>query len=132
MTWPLTLLHLSDLHFGPHGRFAGEDMKALAERFHQAIEQAREELGWKEAVGLCIVTGDVAEAARPGEYDEARTFFEALIGRLGLARPRVIFAPGNHDVSWHATRRIELDTNYVFNARDLKRELEAFEAMKLA
>jgi hypothetical protein len=84
-------------------------MKALAERFHRAIEQAREELGWKESVGLCIVTGDVAEAARPGEYEEARTFFEALIGRLGLARPRVIFAPGNHDVSWHVTQRIELD-----------------------
>lgn len=109
MTWPLTILHLSDLHFGPHGRFAGEDTKALADRFHQAIEQARKEMGWSEPVGLCIVTGDIAEAARPREYEEAREFFEALVGRLGLARPRVIFVPGNHDVSWHITQRIELD-----------------------
>lgn len=124
MIWPLTILHLSDLHFGPHGRFAGEDKNALAGRFHQAIEQAREELGWKEPVGLCIVTGDVAEAARPGEYEEARTFLEALIGRLGLARPRVIFAPGNHDISWHVTRRIELDRDEQgFSQAELERRI---------
>jgi DNA repair exonuclease SbcCD nuclease subunit len=56
MTWPLSILHLSDLHFGAHGRFHGEDKQALAERFHQAVEQAQQELGWKEQVGLCVVT----------------------------------------------------------------------------
>jgi 3',5'-cyclic AMP phosphodiesterase CpdA len=125
MTWPLSILHLSDLHFGPHGRFHGEDRQALAERFHQAVEQARQELGWKEPVGLCIVTGDVAEEARPREYEEAGEFFEALIGKLGLARPRVIFAPGNHDVSWHTTKRLEEDQKeWGFSDEELARRIQ--------
>jgi 3',5'-cyclic AMP phosphodiesterase CpdA len=109
MTWPLTLLHLSDLHFGPHGRFAGEDKKALAERFHQALEQAREDLGWKEPVGLCLITGDVAEAARPQEYKEALEFFTALADFLRLSRERLIFVPGNHDVSWDNTEQLKIE-----------------------
>ncbi len=58
------------------------------------------------------------------DEQEARTFFEALIGRLGLARPRVIFAPGNHDVSWHVTRRIELDRDEQgFSQTDFERRI---------
>ena len=104
MSRPLLILHLSDLHFGPHSRFAGEDMESLAQRFHQAIDDARRELDWKERVGLCIVTGDVAEAARKKEYQDALVFFEALVGNLGLERPRFVFAPGNHDVSCRKSR----------------------------
>ncbi|NNC14834.1 NACHT domain-containing protein [Corallococcus exiguus] len=109
MTWPLTILQLSDLHFGPHGRFAGEDKRKLAERLYQDIQEARHELGWQEEVGLCIVTGDIAEAARPGEYEEAYEFFDALVGQLGLKRGHVIFVPGNHDVSWDNTEQLKIE-----------------------
>jgi hypothetical protein len=125
MSWPLLTLHLSDLHFGPHGRFEGEHLEALARRFHQAIEEARQELGWKERVGLCIVTGDIAEAARQKEYKEALAFFEALVGCLGLERSRVIFVPGNHDVSWTLTKKLELDQEEEgFDDAELERRIQ--------
>jgi DNA repair exonuclease SbcCD nuclease subunit len=41
MSSPLLILHLSDLHFGLHSRFAGEKLKELAARLHKAIEDAR-------------------------------------------------------------------------------------------
>lgn len=47
-----------------------------------------------------LVTGDIAEAARPGEYDSALIFFGALVGRPGMLRSAVVFVSGNHDVSW--------------------------------
>jgi hypothetical protein len=105
------ILHLSDLHFGPHGRFVGQDLKALAKRFHQAVEQARSELGWEESVTLCIVTGDIAEASRLGEYQQALTFFRALADAFGLLPERVVFVAGNHDVSWELTQSVLLEQN---------------------
>jgi 3',5'-cyclic AMP phosphodiesterase CpdA len=109
MNKPLLILHLSDLHFGPHGRFLGQDMEVLAKRFHQAVEQARDDLKWREQLSLCIVTGDVAEASKPGEYAQAFTFFKALVAELGLSPERVVFVAGNHDVSWNATKGVVLE-----------------------
>ncbi|HEX2687178.1 MAG TPA: metallophosphoesterase, partial [Kofleriaceae bacterium] len=106
---PFILLQLSDLHFGPHSRFAGIDMAGLAGRCAGAVHDAREALGWQEEVGLVLVTGDVAEAARPGEYDSALAFFGALVARLGVPRSAVVFVPGNHDVSWTRCQAVEGD-----------------------
>lgn len=40
MSVSFTLLHLSDLHFGPHCRFRGQEMKRLAEAVAQAVRDA--------------------------------------------------------------------------------------------
>jgi 3',5'-cyclic AMP phosphodiesterase CpdA len=61
---PFALLQLSDLHFGPNSRFAGVDMDGLAGRCADAVRDARGQLRWGEDVGLVLVTGDIAEAAR--------------------------------------------------------------------
>jgi len=77
---PLLLLQLSDLHFGPHSRFAEYNpdyLDRLAAQCHQALDE-RGDLGWREAVCLVIVTGDIAEAAYPPEYATATPFFRAL------------------------------------------------------
>ncbi len=97
MPAPFSILHLSDLHIGPHCRFAGLDMTKLAERFASSIADA---LAPGERIGLVIVTGDIAEAGLPRHYAEARAFFDGLVGVLGLPRSRFLFVPGNHDVSW--------------------------------
>lgn len=34
---PILLLHLSDLHFGPHSRFLGESPERLGQSFHRAL-----------------------------------------------------------------------------------------------
>lgn len=49
---PLVLLQLSDLHFGSHSRFAGSDLERLATQCREALDEARSDLGWREAVGL--------------------------------------------------------------------------------
>jgi 3',5'-cyclic AMP phosphodiesterase CpdA len=109
MSVPFTLLHLSDLHFGPHCRFRGQDMKRLAEAVSQAVRSACEMHDLGERVDLVVVTGDVAEAARPPEYREAAAFFGALGGALGLEPARFVFVPGNHDVSWTRCQRVHGD-----------------------
>lgn len=106
---PFILLQLSDLHFGEHSRFHGQDLPRLAKACATAIDSARKDLGWQEPVGLLLVTGDLAEAARPKEYRAALEFFSALVGHLSLERSRVVFVPGNHDVSWTACRKVEDD-----------------------
>jgi hypothetical protein len=104
---PLVLLQLSDLHFGPHSRFAGGDLERLAAQCRQALDEARGDLGWGEAIGLVIVTGDIAEAARPPEYADAAMFFLALTRQLALSPHRFVFVPGNHDISWTKCSMVE-------------------------
>src|SRR3979409_2527589 len=104
---PLVLLQLSDLHFGRHSRFDGCDLEHLAAPCHQALDEARADLGWRETIGLVLVTGDITEAARPPEYASAKTFFLALAQRLALPSQRFVFVPGNHDISWTKCREVE-------------------------
>jgi hypothetical protein len=99
MSQPLQILHLSDLSFGHHGRFAGEDLEALARRFQQIVEEALTGHFWERQVNLCIITGAIAEVAHPQEYQQALTFYGVLAGALGLERTRFIFTPGHHDDS---------------------------------
>src|SRR5512140_1713683 len=101
-------------------------MSGLADRCAAAIRDARDGLEWKEEVGLVLVTGDVAEAARPGEYESALGFFGALVDGLELPRSRVVFVPGNHDVSWTRCKEVEgqlLDG--LFAESDLRARLDA-------
>jgi 3',5'-cyclic AMP phosphodiesterase CpdA len=77
------LLHVSDLHCG--GLVAIEQVEAL----EKMIPDLR-----PDAV---IVSGDVSQRARHGEFQRARAFVRAA---AETAPVRVI--PGNHDVSWWA------------------------------
>ena len=65
----IQLLHLSDLHFGPHSRFrTGGDVREaerLGKAFHRALLEAEALEGRTD---LVVVTGDVAEAARKEEF----------------------------------------------------------------
>ena len=125
VSFPLLVLHLSDLHFGPHGRFAGQDGERLAARFAAAIDAAREEQGIRQGVGLVVVTGDIAEAARKNEYEAALAFFGHLDTHLRVPRDRFVFVPGNHDVSWAETRKVQIEQeDEGFDAAELERRLE--------
>ncbi|MBF0141690.1 MAG: metallophosphoesterase [Magnetococcales bacterium] len=103
---PLLILHLSDLHFGDGGRFAGEDPGEFGRRFADQVRAARGEAQtiWKVPsvpdTGLVIVTGDVANSATEEEYEQAHKFFSALADGLKIPHMRFVFVPGNHDVSW--------------------------------
>lgn len=78
------LLHLSDLHFGGHADLL--QIEAL-EEFMPSLEP--------DAV---VVSGDVTQRARHGEFQRGRAFI--------LAARRVaptLVVPGNHDVQWWAS-----------------------------
>lgn len=96
------ILHLSDLHFGPHSRFATLKPEALAERLAHALRDPEELSSEVRAapLGVVITTGDLVETATPREYALAQRFFSRLAEVLPLARERFVFAPGNHDVYW--------------------------------
>ncbi|HXO40463.1 MAG TPA: metallophosphoesterase, partial [Thermoanaerobaculia bacterium] len=106
---PILLLHLSDLHFGPHGRFLGEDPERLGKAFHRALAAAQKSLELDQKLDLVVVTGDVAEAGKPSEFEQGRRFLAALAGELGLLAERFVFVPGNHDVNWAYCKRAEAD-----------------------
>ena len=76
----LTLLHISDLHFGP------PYMPLVGEAVLRAAHQHGDELD------VIIASGDFTQRARREQFEEARKFLDRL--------PKVplIVTPGNHDV----------------------------------
>ena len=74
----MTLLHLSDLHFGkPH-------------RPEAAAAAAR--LATQAEADAVVISGDLTQRAKAAEFQAARLFLEGF-----LPRP-VVVVPGNHDV----------------------------------
>lgn len=76
-----TVLHVSDLHFGK---------PAVPEQI-DAIELLIEERGFD----VVVISGDLSQRARPGEFLRARAFI-----RDARRESRTIVVPGNHDVKW--------------------------------
>ena len=71
-----TLVHLSDLHFG---RVDAGVLEPLRSRIHELQPS------------LVVVSGDLTQRARPGQFREARAFLDSL------PTPQLV-VPGNHDV----------------------------------
>ena len=80
-----TLLHLSDIHFGP--------------KHLPAATAAVEALAGAARPDVVVVSGDLTQRARPAQFRAARAFVERLPAP-------VVFAPGNHDVPlWRVWER---------------------------
>jgi 3',5'-cyclic AMP phosphodiesterase CpdA len=71
------VLHVSDVHFGP---------KHLPE-----LSQAVVELAARERPEVVVVSGDLTQRAKPGQFRHARRWLETL-------PIPAVFVPGNHDV----------------------------------
>src|SRR6185295_4967135 len=106
---PILLLHLSDLHFGPHSRFQGEDPQGLADQFHRELRDAQKKLGLAQNIDLVMVTGDIAEAGWPEEFEGGKKFLGTLARQIDLPTERFAFVPGNHDVNWASCKRAEAE-----------------------
>ena len=74
-----TLVHLSDLHFGRIDEALIAPLTAQIERMKPDV---------------VVVSGDLTQRARIGEFREARRFLDTL------AAPKVV-VPGNHDIPLH-------------------------------
>lgn len=78
---PITLIHLSDLHFGGHA-----DLPQI-----EALDRLIPTLGATAAV----VSGDLSQRARHGEFQAAHLFLQRV-----RAHVPVLVIPGNHDIEW--------------------------------
>lgn len=74
----LSLMQISDLHFGPH----------FLPRVSEATQRAAHDL----RPDVMIISGDFTQRAKPSEFQDARKFLDAL-----PPVPTVV-TPGNHDV----------------------------------
>lgn len=81
MVGPVTLVHLSDLHFG--GPADLDQVEALEECIPGLAPDA------------IAVSGDLTQRARHGEFQRARALVRSL-----LSVAPVLVIPGNHDVEW--------------------------------
>ncbi len=81
MTDHVLIAHISDLHFGGHA-----DLAQI-----EALEEFVPTLGPAAAV----VSGDLSQRARHGEFQAAHAF----LNRLRPHMP-VLVVPGNHDIEW--------------------------------
>ncbi|RMH16388.1 MAG: hypothetical protein D6696_18175 [Acidobacteria bacterium] len=75
------LLHVSDLHFGPH------HLPPVAEGVRALVAERRPD--------LVVISGDLTQRAKPHQFRAARAFVDRLEGELGVA---TLTVPGNHDV----------------------------------
>ena len=94
---PLRFIHLSDIHFGQE---RGEDVYIHDDVREQVLEDARdlrERLPDGKIDGV-IVTGDLAFAGKPEEYEAAGSFLDRLTSYVGCPRTAVQVIPGNHDI----------------------------------
>jgi 3',5'-cyclic AMP phosphodiesterase CpdA len=81
---PLTIAHVSDLHFG-------RDVSLTQ------VEALEAQLPGLKPDAI-VLSGDVSQRARHGEFQMAR-FFRDRVGRIAP----VLTIPGNHDVQWWAS-----------------------------
>ncbi len=73
-----SILHISDLHFGPpYVQAVGESLLRIAHRLEPS---------------LIVCSGDLTQRAKPGEYQQAREYLDAL------PDVPIVLVPGNHDV----------------------------------
>jgi 3',5'-cyclic AMP phosphodiesterase CpdA len=76
-----TIVHCSDLHFGTHADLP--QVEAL-EQFVPSLE-----------ADAIVVSGDLTQRARHGEFQRARVF----VRHMREAAPTLVI-PGNHDIEW--------------------------------
>ena len=81
MTGVVAIAHLSDIHFGGYADLA--QIEAL-EAFLPTIEAS-----------AVVVSGDLSQRARHGEFQAAHAFLH----RLRATTPLLV-VPGNHDIEW--------------------------------
>jgi hypothetical protein len=93
----MTILHLSDLHFGWDGNDPNKiaDRKLCLDGLLSAI--ALLDPSWKPTI-ICI-SGDVGWKGIMGDYIEAKAWIERLLLSCKLDFEHIVVCPGNHDVN---------------------------------
>ncbi len=88
----VTWLHLSDIHFQQAQSY---DQHIV---FQPLIRDIRELCEHDSQPDFIVLTGDIAQASRPEEYEMAKQFLDEVLAATGLGKDRLCLVPGNHDV----------------------------------
>ena len=99
----LTLLHISDLHFGPP--------------YIEAVGEALLRFAGENASDIIVASGDFTQRAKPEQFAAARAFLDRL-----PAAPLVV-VPGNHDIPLYRVKE-RLFTPYALYQQYISPELE--------
>ena len=94
-TRKLTLLHLSDLHFGQGDAQVRFNQKIVVGQILSDVKKMVETLKPPDWI---VITGDIAFSAHKKEYAEARKWIAELLKVAGCDESRVLMVPENHDV----------------------------------
>jgi 3',5'-cyclic AMP phosphodiesterase CpdA/FixJ family two-component response regulator len=108
----VSILHLSDLHFGDYHRFyrdrnyPSRDAPSLQKALIASLDANR------IVPDIIVVSGDLAEKGDFAEFEQARTFLNALAQHFQLTPTQFVVVPGNHDVRWSEDDRRDQMTEY--------------------
>ncbi|WP_217550278.1 metallophosphoesterase [Pantoea sp. GbtcB22] len=92
----MLILHLSDIHFRKSEIATAQDPNIhLRNELIRDVEEQCEQLGPPDVI---IVSGDVAFAGAPEEFEFASQWLSELCQRSGSSMKSVFVVPGNHDV----------------------------------
>lgn len=91
----ITWVHISDLHWREKKAY---DANVVAQALLKDLEARTEIASGLEHIDLVFVTGDIAFAAKPEEYQLARRFLAELRKATEVRKDRLFVVPGNHDV----------------------------------
>jgi len=97
------ILHISDVHFGPHCWFQHADPVITGEIAADALLDHLEEHGLRSGCRAVVVSGDFTWKNIPAEFELGVRFVSRLSTGLGLPLSNFVIVPGNHDVTWSET-----------------------------
>lgn len=103
----IAIIHLSDIHFREN-----EKDNILHERIDKLANAIRgQTVGIKYL--LLMVTGDIAFSGKPGEYAQAKDFFNELIKMISIDEEKefkIVLIPGNHDCDFSDVQNERCET----------------------
>lgn len=110
----VTLLHLTDLHFGVEPSPTGDRASTVLAQRRNTLDRlltalAELEESWKPQV--VVVSGDLGWAGRPADYQRAAEWISRLLESLSLTSTELVLCAGNHDVDRNVAEFFSLPEN---------------------
>jgi len=94
-----SILHVSDLHFGPDHGFREHSIKepipelSLADKVTEIVATLKD-----YKIGVLVISGDLLTRGLEQGYSVAEDFLDTLLKNLKLEKEHVVIVPGNHDI----------------------------------
>lgn len=102
MSHEIVFLHLSDIHFSWRSNsYYDPDLDLRRELVTDAVRM----MGKVKVCSGILVSGDIAFAGKPDEYEKARDWLCELCKQLSCPEEAVWTVPGNHDVDREVVRK---------------------------